>query len=134
PPGVGSYAVQVVASGSGASVLSTARAVTAVNSTKTAFSFDATAPAAGTYVATLHDFSFPTQLTSASFVVAQNGALLSALLNGSGSVNINAAAGPLTLLAVAQADPTNGGLFGVNLATPGGTVLYDGAQGVGKDF
>jgi hypothetical protein len=133
PPGVGSYAVQVTTD-SGASVLSTARAVTAADSTKTAFSFDTTAPASGTYVATIHDFSFPAQLVSANFVVAQNGTLLSALLNGSGSVNINAAAGPLTLLAVAQADATAGGLFGVNLATPGGTVLYDGAQGVGKDF
>jgi hypothetical protein len=132
-PGVGSYAVQVTGD-SGASVLSTARAVTAADSAKTAFSFDTTAPAAGSYVATLHDFSIPAALTSANFVVAQNGKLLSALLNGSGSVTVSAVAGPLTLLAVAEADPNSGGLFGVNLASPGGTVLFDGAQGVGKNF
>jgi len=133
-PGVGSYSVQVKPQ-SGAALLSVARAVTAVGNASAAFSFDTTIPAAGAYVANLQNFSFPLALTSVSMAVAQNGALVGALQNGTGSVNINAAAGPITLLAVAQAASGSGGLFDVNLTGSGSsTLLFDATQAVGTYF
>jgi hypothetical protein len=133
-PGVGAYSVQVLPQ-TGAAILSVARGVTLPNSAMTVYSFDTSVPAAGAYVANLQNFSFPVPLVAVSLVAAQNGALSGALLKGTGSLNLNATAGPLTLLAIAQADPTSGGLFDVNLTGPGGsTLLFDVTQGVGVYF
>jgi hypothetical protein len=133
--GVGTYSVQVV-SQSGEAILSTARAVTVPGNAQTAYSFDTTIPTAGTYSATLHDFSFPVALTSVTFAAAQNGALVGGLQKGSGSINISPSAGPITFLAVAQPNSqVSGGLFDINLASAGSnTVLFDATQGVGASF
>jgi hypothetical protein len=133
--GVGTYSVQVTPQ-SGAAILSTARAVTVPGNAMTAYSFDTTIATAGTYAATLHDFSFPVALTSVTFAAAQNGALVGGLQRGSGSININPSAGPITFLAVAQANPqVGGGMFGVDLASSGtNTLLFDATQGVGTFF
>jgi len=68
--GVGTYSVQVTPQ-TGAAILSTARAVTVPGNAMTAYSFDTTIATAGTYAATLHDFSFPVALTSVTFAAAQ---------------------------------------------------------------
>ncbi|HUL19420.1 MAG TPA: hypothetical protein VLV29_09160 [Steroidobacteraceae bacterium] len=129
-PAAGSYSVLVQPS-SGAPSLSTARVVSAPGSAAQAYSFDTQVGGAGSYVVNLANFSFPVSLTSLRLATVQGGALLSTPLANAGTMNITAAAGPLTLLVLAQADPVQGGVFDVNLTPKGSTnLLFDATQGV----
>lgn len=129
-PGAGSYSVQVQPQG-GAPELSVARAVSAAGSALKPYSFDTTVATAGSYSVNLTNFSFPVSLVSVGLGVVQAGALLASPLSAAGSSNIAAAAGPLSLVAFAQADPVQGGLFDINLAASGSTTpVFDVTQGV----
>jgi len=135
-PGAGSYALEVLPQGGGAPAFAVARGVTAAGSAVSAFSFDTTIAAAGMETATLTDFQFPAALTSVSLAAAQGGALLGAPISSAGALNINAAVGPLSLVAFAQAaNGSAGGLFGIDVSPAGGgTAVYDVTQAVGALF
>lgn len=127
----GSYSIQLIPQG-GAAEFSLARAVADSASGLTAFSFDTSLPSAGAYTANLTNFSAPVPLTTVKMAAVQGGVVLGTPITATGSIALNGAAGPLTLLVVAQADPTLGGLFDVNVAASGSTsLLYDMAQPVG---
>ena len=133
-PAAGAYSLQIQPTG-GTPELSLARAVTGSGSNLSAYGFDTTLQNAGAYVATLTDFSFPVALNSARVAAVQNGALVGTPLTTAGALNLNAQAGPISFLVIAQADPTNGGLFDLNLTASGSTaLLFDATQGVGAGF
>ncbi len=135
-PGAGSFAVQVAPQAGGAPALAVARGVTAAGSTLSAYSFDASVPAAAAESVTLTDFQFPAPLTSARLAASQGGAILGTPISAAGSFNVNAVAGPLSLIAFAQAGSgTAGGLLGVEVApSAGGTPALDVTQAVGAIF
>ncbi len=127
----GSYSIQL-APQTGTAELSLARAVADPASGLTAFSFDTSLPSAGAYTANLQNFSAPVPLTTVKMAAVQGGVVIGTPITATGSIALNGAAGPLTLLVVAQADATLGGLFDVNVAASGSTsLLYDMAQPVG---
>jgi hypothetical protein len=133
-PAAGAYSLQIQPTG-GAPELSLARAVTDSASNLTAYGFDSTFQNAGAYVVTLTDFSFPAALNAARLAAVQNGALIGTPLNTVGTLNLNAQAGPISYLVIAQADPANGGLFDLNVTASGSTaLLFDATQGVGTGF
>jgi hypothetical protein len=134
-PGAGSYALQVTPTAGGAPFFSAARPVTGTGGALTAYSFDTSLAAAGSYVLTLADFQFPAALVSLKLGAVQNGALLgSAPLAAAGTININAALGPLSLLVFAQAT-ASGGLFGIDVTpSAGGDAVFEVTQGVGALF
>jgi hypothetical protein len=129
-PAAGSYSL-LVQPASGAADLSVARLVSSPSSTAAAYSFDTQVGSAGSYVAQLTNFAFPVSLTSLRLAAVQNGAVLGAPLSAAGSLSITPAAGALTFLVLAQADPAQGGVFDVNLTASGSTVpVFDATQGV----
>jgi len=131
----GSYAV-TLAPPSGPSPLSLARAVSAAGgSVPSAYSFDSTVTAAGSYTLDLTDFTFPTAFTSLSAVAVQNGAVLGTPLSTPGTpLNVTAAAGPVSILVFAQ-PAAAGSLFGVDLTAGGGaSPAFETTQGVGQLF
>jgi hypothetical protein len=129
-PAAGSYSL-LVSPASGPADINVARLVSSPASSALAYSFDTQVMSAGAYVAQLTNFAFPVSLTSLRLGVVQNGALLGTPLGAGGNLDINAAAGPLTLLVLAQADPAQGGVFDVNLTASGSpTLLFDATQGV----
>jgi hypothetical protein len=131
-PGDGSYAVSVQQGGT--TLFSVARAATAVGSTLSAFSFDTTIPTAGAQTVSLADFQFPAALSSLSLGVVQGAALLGST-SGTANVNVNAAAGPLSLVVFAQQNGSAGGLFGIDLGpSGGGSAVFQTTQGVGALF
>ena len=133
-PAAGAYSLQIQPTG-GAAELSLARAVIGTGSNLAAYSFDGTLQSAGTYSVTLTDFSFPVALNSVRLAAVQNGALVGTPLTTAGTLSANAQAGPITYLAIAQADPSHGGLFDVNVTASGSsTLLFDVTQGVGAGF
>jgi hypothetical protein len=128
----GSYAVSLASGGTAA--LSVARAVSASGTTgPVAYSYDTTVTTAGSYTLGLTDFSFPKSFASLSAVAVQAGAALGTPLTVAGTQSVTAAAGPLSVLVFAQADPA-GGLFGVDLGASGATPLLSATQGVGQLF
>jgi hypothetical protein len=137
-PGAGSYAVVVKQqSGSAPPALSVARGVTTANSSLAAYNFDTSVSTAGNYAATLTDFKFPDPggLTVAELAAAQAGALLGTPITSPGNFTFNnAAQGPMTLIAFAQAG-TAGGLLGIDVnPSAGGAPIYEITQGVGAAF
>jgi hypothetical protein len=127
----GSYSIQL-APQTGTAELSLARVVADTASGSTAFSFDTSLPSAGAYTANLQNFSAPVPLTTVKMAAVQGGVITGTPIAATGSIALNGVAGPLTLLVVAQADTTLGGLFDVNVAASGSTsLLYDMAQPVG---
>lgn len=128
-PGAGSYSV-LLQPATGAAALNVARLVSSPSSAAEGFSFDTQVTTAGPYAAQLTNFAFPVSLTALRLAVVQNGAVLGTPLSAAGNININPVAGPLTLLVLAQADPTQGGVFDVNLAAGGATPVFDATQGV----
>jgi hypothetical protein len=129
----GSYALQVVPA-AGAALFSVARPVTASGGALTAYSFDTSLPAAGSYTVSLADFQLPTALTSLELGAVQNAALLGKPLAAAGSESVSGASGPLSLLVFAQSTGS-GGLFGVDVApSAGGSDVFDVTQGVGGLF
>ncbi len=137
-PGLGSYSVQVQSTTAGtAPAISVARIVgapsTGTTTNPSAFSFDTTIPAAGSYVITLTDFSFPGALTAVNLAAVQGGALLGTPLTKTGNFTINPTQGPLTLLAYSQASAA-GGVFGVDVSPSTGAAVFDAAQPVGVAF
>jgi hypothetical protein len=131
-PGAGSYALQVT---QGATVLfGAANGVTASGNALLPYSFDTTLATAGMYTVSLTDFQFPAALTSVELAAVQGGALLGMPTTRPGNFNINAASGPLTLLAFAQ-PAGGGGLFGIDIAPQaGGAAVFDVTQGAGALF
>jgi len=133
-PGAGSYALQVTPTAGGAPFFSAARPVTATGGALSGYSFDTSIATAGSYAVGLADFQIPAALTSLQLAAVQAGALLGSPLTAAGSLNINAASGPLSLLVFAQA-AASGGLFGIDVApSAGGSSVYDVTQGVGTLF
>jgi hypothetical protein len=127
----GSYSIQLTPQ-TGAAELSLARAVADSTAGLTAFSFDTSLPSAGAYAANLQNFSAPVPLTTVKMAAVQAGAVTGTPITATGAITLNGAAGPLTLLVIAQADPTLGGLFDVNVTASGSTsLIYDMAQPVG---
>jgi hypothetical protein len=129
----GSYSV-VLQGTSGPAALSLARAVSASGGAVTAYSFDTTLSASGTESLSVTDFNFPNQLTSVTAFAVQAGALLGTVMTAPGAQSLTTAAGPLSVLVLAQ--PTTGGsLLGVAL-TPSGaaTPAFQVTQGVGQLF
>jgi len=135
-PGAGSYAVEILPAGGGAAALSVARAVTTPGANLSAYSFDGSVPAAGgNFTVNSADIQFPSPLASLTVAAAQNGAVLGSPISGSGSTNIKAAGGPITLLAFSQAANAAGGLFGANITASGAaTPAFEVTQGVGNAF
>ncbi len=130
-PGAGSYSVQLQPQGGGTPDLSVARAATSSTSSLKPYSFDTTVATAGSYSASLQNFTFPVSLVSVSMGVVQSGVLLANPLTAAGSSSVTATAGPISFLAFAQGDPVQGGLFDINLTASGSTtLLFDTTQGV----
>jgi hypothetical protein len=130
--GAGSYALQILPA-SGPAVFGAARPVTAPGSTVSAYGFDTTLTAAGSYAVTLTDFQFPAALSSLTLAAVQGGAILGTPLAGAGDLNVGAASGPLSLVVFAQSAGV-GGLFGVDIAAKGGNSVFGVTQGVGALF
>lgn len=129
---VGSYAVLLTQGTT--SAFDAALAVSATGSLLQPYSFAANVAAAGAYNVTLTDFQFPVPLTAVDFVAEQNGALLATPAMAAGSLTVSPAAGPVALLAFAQATGS-GALFGLDMSsTSGGTTAFDTTQGVGAGF
>lgn len=127
----GSYSIQL-APQTGAAEFSLARAVADPASGLTAFSFDTSLASAGAYTANLQNFSAPVPLTTVKMAAVQGAAITGTPITATGPIALNGAAGPLTLLVIAQADATLGGLFDVNVTASGSSsLLYDMAQPVG---
>jgi hypothetical protein len=134
--GAGTYSVDVSA---GASDLYTfAQGVSSGNTY--AYAYVPGSPlAAGAYQATAADLQFPSQLASLSFAVAQKGVILQKsvpVTPPGATVNFNAAAGSVVILASAQ-PPASGsvsgnGLFDVNLQSTGASanLVFDQTQSV----
>lgn len=131
-PGTGSYAVQVTPQG-GTPSFSVGRAVTAAGSALSAYAFDTTLAAAGAETVSLADFQFPATLSSVSLAAVQGGALLGTPLDQTGTLNITAAKGPLSLVVFAQAG-TSGGLFGIDVAAGTASPVFEITQAVGALF
>lgn len=135
--GLGSYSLQVQPSPAATPPISVARIVGTPSNGSTTypspFSFDETLPGAGTYTAQVTDFAFPGPLASINLAAVQNGAVVATLANNPGSLTINAATGPLTLLAYSQAN-SGGGIFGIDISSAGGTSVLSTTQAVGTAF
>jgi hypothetical protein len=128
----GTFSADVSAAGT--DLFTTAQGVQLSGSTY-AYAFVSPTLTAGAYKATAADLQFPSQLAALTFAVAQNGAIVQQSATA-GSINFNATAGNVILLASAQT-PASGsasgnGLFGVNLQTTGASaqLVYDKTQGV----
>ncbi|MBV8784999.1 MAG: hypothetical protein JOZ67_12490 [Gammaproteobacteria bacterium] len=129
-PAAGSYAVQLQPT-SGTPEVSTAQIVTAPGSAAQGYSFSYSPGTAGSYTATLTNFAFPVALAGLRLAVVQNGTIQGAPLAAAGSINFNAAAAPVSLLVLAQADPVQGGVFDINVTAQGNpALLFDATQGV----
>ena len=126
----GSYAVQ--AQTTGATPISVTRAVAGATA-GTAYNFDTSIHTAGGYTLTLTDFAFPAPLSSVSLAAVQGGALVGTPLTKTGSFNITASQGPLSLLAFSSASAA-GGVFGVDVSPTSGAAVFDVAQPVGLAF
>jgi len=134
--GTGSYALAVQSTAAGApAALSVARAVSTAGGAVSAYSFDTTVTAPGTYALDLTDFAFPAQLTSLQAAAVQNGAVLGAALTAAGTKDVTPAVGPVSLIVFAQA-ATGGGLFGIDLTSTAANAmpLLTTTQGVGQLF
>jgi hypothetical protein len=129
--GAGSYTVKVAPQG-GAAEMDVAQAVTASGGTLTGYTFTTNLASAGAASVSLHDYQFPSPLVAGNLAVVQGSAVLGTPLTAPGSVNINATAGPLTLIAFAQGGQ-GGSLMDVNVAQ-NGNLVFDQPQGVGAAF
>ncbi|HEY6922044.1 MAG TPA: hypothetical protein VI653_01150, partial [Steroidobacteraceae bacterium] len=136
PTGAGSYAVTIQPP-TGPAVWSAARAVATAGGTTSAYTFNTTVQSAGSYTANIADFKFAAAFTSLSAAVVQGNSTLGTMANAAGaadtSATVAAAAGPLSFLVFAQADPA-GSLFGVNLVGSGSSPVFQANQGVGELF
>lgn len=132
----GSYALQVqsTAPSPPPPAISSAQIVSA-STTTSVYSFNTTIASAGSYTVTLTDFAFPGALTGINLAAVQGAALLGTPLSQAGNFSINAAQGPLTLLAYGTA-ANSGGVFGIDVspATGTGSAVFDVAQPVGLAF
>jgi hypothetical protein len=129
----GSYAVSLTQQG-GSPALSVARAVTATGgATPSVYSYDTNVPTAGNYAFNLADFGFPSSFASLKTIAVQNGAMIGQPLSISGTQNLAAAAGPMSLLVFAQPGAA-GSLFGVDLTASGAASTFATTQGVGTLF
>ena len=128
-PGAGSYAAQIALQG-GAVVFSGTQAVVTSGGSAVAYSFSTTVASAGSYTTTLTDFQTPSAVAVGDFAVVQNGAIVGAAQNAPGTISVNLAAAPLTILAILEGG-TGGSVLDVNLADASGSLVFDQPQGVG---
>ena len=101
-----------------------------------AFSFDTSAPSAGSYVVTLTDFKFPSAIVSGGLALAavQDGLLVKSL-NAAGNFTATLSAGPVTLLAFGESTSGSSGLVGVDVSpSAGGASVFDTTEGIGTGF
>lgn len=101
-----------------------------------AFSFDTSAPSAGSYVVTLTDFKFPSPIVSGGLALAavQDGLLVKGL-NAAGNFTATLSSGPLTLLAFGESTSGSSGLIGVDVSpSGGGASVFDTTEGIGTGF
>jgi hypothetical protein len=102
-------------------------------STIQAFTFDTSAPAAGSYVFTLKDFQFPASLTADALMEVQAGQQAKSI-NAAGTFTAQLSQGPVTLLAFG-AEGSSGGLMGIDLSpAAGGASVFDVTEGIGTGF
>jgi hypothetical protein len=132
-PGAGSYSAQIL-NQAGTPVSGSAEAVTTSTSSLQPFNFTTTVSAAGTYTMTLTDLMIPAPLTTADLALVQAGAIVGTPRTTTGAITASLAAGSVTLLGFAQPSSSAGSLMDVNLASSGGTLLFDQPQGVGAAF
>jgi hypothetical protein len=100
------------------------------------FSFDASAPQAGSnsYVVTLTDFKFPSAIAADGLAVVQNGSLVKGI-NAAGNFTASLSQGLFTILAFGQAASGSSGLMGVDVSpSGGGTAAFDTTEGIGTGF
>jgi tetratricopeptide (TPR) repeat protein len=99
-----------------------------------AYSYDATIANAAAFRVRLADYQFPAAFQTLRLAAVQNGAVLGTPLTAAGSIDVNAAQGKLSLLALARGD-SSGSLFGVDVTpTALGAVAFETTQGVGGTF
>jgi hypothetical protein len=101
-----------------------------------AFSFDASAPSAGSYVVTLTDFKFPSAIVAGGLALAavQDGLLVKDI-NAAGNFTAPLSQGPVTLLAFGESASGSSGLIGVDVSPSGGsTSVFDTTEGIGTGF
>src|SRR5262249_25101027 len=132
----GSYSVSLK-SGSD-TPLSVARVVADSAGAYSVYSFDTTA-AAGQTAFDLADFAVPAALTSFKAAAVEDGALLAPAMSAAGSTTVTPAAGIVSLLVIAQPQPSGntpgGGLFGIDLIASGAAnATFETTQGVGNLF
>ena len=132
--GSGSYAVQIQPQGGGTTAFSVARAVSAPGAALSGYSYDTSIAAAGSYTVNLVDFQSPRPLGSGKLAAVQGGALLGTPISAAGSFDINAVAGPLSLLVFAGGSGSGGSLLDVNVTDSSSRLVFDQPQGVGVAF
>ena len=133
----GSYGLDVLPQGGGTAALDAARAVAVPGSSVAAYSFGTSLQSPGNYTLTAVDFQLPAALTSLKVLAVQGGVVLGSVTGGASaaSTSVSGAAGPVTLLAFAQAGNAAAGLFGADLTTSGGKApAFEVTQGVGALF
>jgi hypothetical protein len=135
PSPTASYSV-TLSPQSGAPALDVARAVSVSGSSTSAYSFDTSVTASGTYALDLADFGLSAQFTSLTAFAVQKGQQLpqGTTLNTTGSLNVTLNPGPVSILVFAQPG-TGGSLFGIDLTASGGSSpVFATTQGVGQLF
>jgi hypothetical protein len=135
----GSFALDVLPQAGGTPAFDAALAVATPGGNLFAYDFDASLSSAAAYSLNVADFQLPAALASLQVVAVQNGVVLGSASPSGGrntaSTTINAAAGPLTLLAFSQAGGASGGLFGVDVTASGAAApAFEVSQGVGTVF
>jgi len=92
-----------------------------------------TTTTAGAYTVTLADDAFPVALSSVSAIITQGSTQVGGIITATTPVQVNLQAGTTyQLLAAAVADPNlQAGLYGIHIAGPDGTVVFDRSIAVG---
>ncbi len=133
----GSYSllVQSTTATSAPAAINVAQAVAGASaSVGSPFGFNTTIPTAASYTVTLTDFSFPGALSSVNLAAVQGGVVIGTPLAQVGHFVVNAAAGPLSLVAFSQAS-ASGGVFGIDVSpSAGSSAVFDASQPVGLAF
>jgi hypothetical protein len=133
-PGAGSYVAQISAQGgSGAPAFSAAQVATTPVGSALGYEVTDTIATAGSYTAGLTDFQVPAALVVADLAVVQNGALVGTPLTVPGTSNVSLAAGPVTLLVIAQGG-TSGSTFDLSLADAKQDLVIDQPEAAGVTF
>src|SRR5262249_30863386 len=100
--GSGSYAVQIQPQGGWPASFRVAGAVRVAGAALSGYSYDTRIAAAAAYTVNLVDFQSPRPLGTGKLAAVQGGVLLGTPISAAGSFDINAVAGPLSLIVFAS--------------------------------